>query len=129
MTDLSHQYIVNRSYSGNEGAGVWEITKWVLLTAFVVAILASAVSIRNQILSFRYQIEEIQQSNRKLAEQNDMLRVELNSLTAPAVVERAAADRGLVTANDARVVLINSENTSVGTQLAQADNKARILLE
>lgn len=108
MFDYSNQVIVNRALNGNEGATVFSIAKWVTLTGLVVGLLATSVGIRDQILNVQYQIEELTNDNKTLSEQNDLLRAELQSLTAPARVEKAAHDQGLISSNDDRVLILDS---------------------
>ena len=85
MIDLSNQIITNnRAYNGNEGATVFAIAKWVTLIGCVVALILTSAAIRNRILGVQYEVQKLAADNKKLAEQNDLLRVELQSLTSPA---------------------------------------------
>lgn len=130
MFDFSNQVIVNRAANGNEGATVFAIAKWVTLTGVVVALLATSVGIRDQILNVQYRIEALNNDNKALNEQNDLLRVELQSLTAPARLEKAARDLGLISANDDRVLILDSHGfEQARDKIAHLDNEPKALHE
>ncbi|MEJ2076882.1 MAG: septum formation initiator family protein [Acidobacteriota bacterium] len=130
MVDFSNQVIVNRALNGNEGATVFAIAKWVALTGIVVALLATSVGIRDQILNVQYKIEELTSANKNLSEQNDLLRAELQSLTTPARLEKAAHDLGLISANDDRVLILESDGyEKARDKVAHWDNRSKALHE
>ncbi|MFZ0427327.1 MAG: hypothetical protein WAO20_04355 [Acidobacteriota bacterium] len=130
MVDLCNQMIINRAANGNEGATVFAIAKWVTLTGIVVALLATSVGIRDQILTVQYQIEELTNQNKTLSEQNDLLRVELQSLTTPAKLEKAAQDLGLISATDDRVLILDSDGMEKARdQVAHLDHRPKALHE
>ncbi len=130
MTDLSSQEIVNRPMSGDGGATVFEFAKWFVVASCLVTLLVGSVWVRDQSLTLRYQIEELNRGNKKLGEQNDLLRAEYNALVAPAEVERAARRLGLISSNDKRVLILDGDGP-VGTrdQIARIEPESRTLHE
>jgi hypothetical protein len=130
MVDLSSQEIVNRPMSGDGGAIVFEISKWFVVAACLVTLLVGSVWVRDQGLTLQYQIEELKRSNKKLGEQNDLLRAEYNALVAPAEVELAATGLGLISSNDKRVLILDGDRP-VGdrNRTARMEPKSRTMHE
>jgi len=130
MVDLSNQIIINRAYNGNEGATVFAIAKWVTVIGCVVALILTSAAIRNQILSVQYEVQQLALENKQLGEQNDILRVELQSLTSPTRVEATARDLGLIKANDDRVLILEGEGFGASqTAIARAGEHPKTLHE
>ncbi len=130
MVDLSNQIIINRAYNGNEGATVFAIAKWVTVIGCVVALILTSAAIRNQILSVQYEVQQLALENKQLVEQNDLFRVELQSLTSPTRVEATARDLGLIKANDDRVLILEGEGFAASqTAIARAGENPKTLHE
>lgn len=130
MVDLGNQIIINRTYNGNEGATVFAIAKWVTVIGCVVALLLTSAAIRNQILSVQYEVQQLAVDNKTLVEQNDLLRVELQSLTSPTRVETTARELGLIKSNDDRVLILEGDGfAATKTSIAQVNGNPKSLHE
>ena len=130
MVDLGNQIIINRTYNGNEGATVFAIAKWVTVIGCVVALVLTSAAIRNQILSVQYEVQQLAVDNKALVERNDLLRVELQSLTSPARVEATVRDLGLIKSNDDRVLILEGDGFAAAqTSIAQVNDNPKSLHE
>lgn len=130
MVDLSAQNIVNRPFAGNDGTTFYEVAKWVALAGILVALFLTSASIRNEILVLQYGIEETRQNNETLKAQTDLLRARLQTLASPAEIERTAQKLGLISSNDARVLILEGGGFPAARNLvAQSDTTNPVLHE
>jgi len=130
MVDLNAQHVVNRTLGASEKTTVLEVFKCIVAAALVVVFLLSSAWIRSDILSIQYQIETLKRSNQELEEANDLLRAELNTLAAPAEVERIAKRLGLISSNNESILLLRGdEPVPTHHQVAQTRIQSGVLHE
>ena len=133
MIDLNSQQIRNRNLEGSHGTTVFEVAKFLAFVAVVVGLLLTSAFIRDQMLSLRYEIEELKTSNEQFRDVNKLLRVEYQSLATPAEIERVATELGLTTSNDSKVLILESKTPHIPVaepvQMAQSQSPRRVLHE
>ncbi len=112
MMDLSNQMIVNRAYNGDEGVTFLTLARWLVLVSLTVALLLVSASIRTEIRSLEYSIEQARSENRRLAESGERLRAEWEALTSPARLADAAGELGLIPADQPDVLVLQGAGRS-----------------
>ncbi|UCF37130.1 MAG: septum formation initiator family protein [Acidobacteriota bacterium] len=131
MVDLYSQRIPNKALEGSDGTTVFEVAKFLAVVGVLVALLVVSTSIRNEILSLRYEIEELKRSNAQLDEANQLLEIEYRSLATPAEIEEVAKEIGLISANDSKVLILEADRvyTPAPSQIAQSQIPREVLHE
>lgn len=130
MVDLNAQHVVNRTLSASEKTTLLEVFKCILFAGLIVAFLLSSAWIRSDILNIQYQIETLNRTNQELVEANDLLKAELNSLAAPAEIERVATELGLISSNNKSILFMKGdEPRPTHRQVAQSQTMSGVLHE
>jgi cell division protein FtsL len=130
MVDLNAQHVVNRTLGASEKTTILEVFKCISVASLVVVFLLSSAWIRDDILEIQYQIENLNRSNSELSEANGLLKAELNTLAAPAEIERVASELGLISSNNESVlVMAGDEPMPTQRQVAQTQIMPGVLHE
>jgi cell division protein FtsL len=130
MVDLNAQHVVNRTLGASEKTTILEVFKCISVAGLVVVFLLSSAWIRDDILEIQYQIENLNRSNSELSEANGLLKAELNTLAAPAEIERVANELGLISSNNESVlVIVGDEPMPMQRQVAQTQTMPGVLHE
>ena len=130
MVDLNAQHVVNRTLGASERTTLLEVFKCISAAGLIVVFLLSSAWIRGDILTIQYQIETLTRSNRELQEANDLLTAELNTLAAPAEIERVAGELGLISSNNESVLFMKGdEPMPTQRQVAQSQIMPGVLHE
>jgi len=130
MVDLNAQHVVNRTLGASERTTILEVFKCISAAGLIVVFLLSSAWIRGDILTIQYQIETLTRSNRELREANDLLTAELNTLAAPAEIERVAGELGLISSNNESVLFMKGdEPMPTQRQVAQSQIMPGVLHE
>ena len=130
MVDLNAQHVVNRTLGASERTTLLEVFKCISAAGLIVVFLLSSAWIRGDILTIQYQIETLTRNNRELREANDLLTAELNTLAAPAEIERVAGELGLISSNNELVLFMKGdEPMPTQRQMAQSQIMPGVLHE
>jgi cell division protein FtsL len=130
MVDLNAQHVVNRTLGASERTTILEVFKCISAAGLIVVFLLSSAWIRGDILTIQYQIETLTRNNRELREANDLLTAELNTLAAPAEIERVAGELGLISSNNESVLFMKGdEPMPTQRQVAQSQIMPGVLHE
>ncbi len=130
MVDLNAQHVVNRTLGASERTTLLEVFKCISAAGLIVVFLLSSAWIRGDILTIQYQIETLTRNNRELREANDLLTAELNTLAAPAEIERVAGELGLISSNNESVLFMKGdEPMPTQRQVAQSQIMPGVLHE
>ena len=130
MVDLNAQHVVNRTLGASEKTTILEVFKCISMAGLIVVSLLSSAWIRGDILTIQYQIETLTRNNRELREANDLLTAELNTLAAPAEIERVAGELGLISSNNESVLFMKGdEPMPTQRQVAQSQIMPGVLHE
>ena len=130
MVDVNSQRIINRSLEGNDHSTLFQVIKWLCLGGIFLAVVITSAAVRKEIRELKYQIEDLNDSNAKLVVDNDLLRVEYNSITAPQELEKASLELGLISSNSAEILTLDVESLKTARgQMAMTETQDGVLRE
>ncbi|HUG42712.1 MAG TPA: septum formation initiator family protein [Acidobacteriota bacterium] len=109
MVDFSNQKFENRALRGGGRTAVSELARWTLVGGFFVALFLAYAWSQNEILSIRYQIEEIKGQNAAMAEENKALKAQYHFMVSPQRIESSARKVGLISSNDRAVLILEAD--------------------
>jgi cell division protein FtsL len=109
MVDFSSQKFENRALRGGERSALSQFSRWTLVGAFFVAMFLAYAGSHNEILSIRYQIEEIKAQNAAMAEENKALKAQYHFMVSPQRIESSARKVGLISSNDRAVLILEAD--------------------
>ncbi len=113
MVDCYSQSLSNRPVGADDRATLSEIARWTTVGALIVCLILVYAWSHNEILSIRYQMEQLKRESSELREINAALRAEYSSLTNPESIEHQATELGLVASNQAEVRILDSTRREV----------------